>query len=104
MKVNTEKERIPMFWGFGHAIWFLLPLLLLGRLFWLVILAVLIVAAVRWFISRGRHIPAYTFGMPPVQPSALEILRQRYARGEIDAATYDQMRERLENPIEQKQQ
>jgi len=104
MKVNTEKERIPMFWGFGHAIWFLLPLLLLGRLFWLVILAVLIVAAVRWLISRGRHMPVYNFGMPPVQPSALEILRQRYARGEIDAATYDQMRERLENPIEQKQQ
>jgi uncharacterized membrane protein len=34
--------------------------------------------------------------MPPVQPSALDILRQRYARGEIDAATFDHMRERLE--------
>jgi len=30
-------------------------------------------------------------------PSALEILRQRYARGEIDAATFEQMRERLES-------
>ena len=27
---------------------------------------------------------------------AMEILRQRYARGEIDATTFDQMRERLE--------
>jgi len=27
----------------------------------------------------------------------MEILRQRYARGEIDATTFDQMRERLES-------
>ncbi len=42
--------------------------------------------------------PAQNPGTPPAQPSALEILRQRYARGEIDTATYEQMRERLENP------
>ncbi len=30
-------------------------------------------------------------------PDALEILRQRYASGEIDATTFDQMRERLES-------
>jgi len=35
--------------------------------------------------------------MPPQGLSALEILRQRYARGEIDAVTFEQMRERLEN-------
>lgn len=29
------------------------------------------------------------------EPSAEEILRQRYARGEIDATTFEQMRERL---------
>jgi len=27
---------------------------------------------------------------------ALKVLRQRYARGEIDTSTYEQMRERLE--------
>jgi uncharacterized membrane protein len=32
---------------------------------------------------------------PP--PSAEEILRQRYARGEIDAQTYETMRERLQS-------
>jgi putative membrane protein len=35
-------------------------------------------------------------GMPASGPSAMEILRQRFARGEIDTATFEQMRERLE--------
>jgi putative membrane protein len=34
--------------------------------------------------------------MPHTGPDALEILRQRYASGEIDGTTFDQMRERLE--------
>ena len=91
-----------MLWGFGHGLWFLLPLLFLGRFFWIVILALLIGSMIRWF--RYRQVPAYQFGTPPVQPSALEILRQRYARGEIDAATFDQMRERLEAASAPRQQ
>ena len=39
--------------------------------------------------------PYYHPGQPSQSISALEILQQRYARGEIDAATYDQMRNRL---------
>lgn len=87
-----------MFWGFGHGMMFLLPLLFLGKIFWIVILALLIMSVIRWASFRHRHAPFYhlPFGMPPTQPSALEILRQRYARGEIDATTFDQMRERLE--------
>ena len=34
---------------------------------------------------------------PPVAPSSSEILRQRYARCESDAVTFEQMRERLEH-------
>ena len=34
--------------------------------------------------------------LPGSDPTAREILNQRYARGEIDAATFEQMRERLE--------
>ena len=82
-----------MFWGF-HGLWFLLPLLFLGKFFWLVLLGLLIWGVVRRF--SARHTPFYHPGVPPVQPSAMEILRQRYARGEIDAVTFNQMRERLE--------
>jgi uncharacterized membrane protein len=36
----------------------------------------------------------------------MELLRQRYARGEIDGVTFDQMRERIEasQPMQQQQQ
>ena len=96
MQVNVEKERISMMWGFGHGLLLLLPLLFLAKFFWIVILALLIGVMIRQFSFRHRQRFAYHYGMPPVQPSALDILRQRYARGEIDAVTFDQMRERLE--------
>ena len=92
-----------MFWGFGFGL-FLLPLLFLGHFFWFFILLLLIWSLIRVFSFRSGHAPYYhnyygtpRYGVPPVQPSALEILRQRYARGEIDAVTYEQMRERLEH-------
>jgi uncharacterized membrane protein len=41
------------------------------------------------------------FDLEPADPPALEILRQRYAAGEIDAITFEQMRERLEASYQQ---
>lgn len=41
------------------------------------------------------RITAILYGAP-AEPSALEILRRRYAAGEIDAVTFEQMWERLE--------
>jgi putative membrane protein len=74
--------------------WGLLPLL--GTLFWIALLVVLILALLRW-LTASRTIPIIGYQPPPpYQPSAVEILRQRYARGDIDEATYQQMRERLE--------
>jgi putative membrane protein len=67
--------------------------MILVSVFWLAVLGVLIWALARW--QGGR-----TQAPPPPETvsgqSALDILRERYARGEIDATTFEQMRERLE--------
>jgi uncharacterized membrane protein len=82
------KERILMHWGFGF-----LPLI---PLFWIAVLFCLFWSLKRWSGWRNGRMSAWPAGTPPFEPSALEILRRRYARGEIDATTFDQMRERLE--------
>ncbi len=84
--------------GFGWPLW---PHLLwagLAGLFWLGLLGLLIWAALRLF--RRRPVAPYggpwqAYAAPPAGQSAIEILRERYARGEIDAVTFQQMLERL---------
>lgn len=93
-KANLKKESNVMHWGIVHGFW------LLPSLFWLVVMALLIWGAIRWF-NRSNRLHAYYPGTshpgtPPTRLSALEILRQRYARGEIDEITFNQMRERLQ--------
>ncbi len=50
--------------------------------------------------ERKANIPSSPGADLPVNHlSALEILRQRYAHGEIDTATFEQQRERLEASV-----
>lgn len=72
--------------GIGPAIW--LHFALTG-LFWLALMGLIITAVV---VLRRR--PQYPAVVPP-QQSPLDILNARYARGEIDAATYQEMRARI---------
>ncbi len=74
-----------MYWGFGF--WPLFPLI------WIVIVALFCWGAFHRFGWRDRRGPLEA----SFEPDALEILRRRYARGEIDATTFDQVRERLES-------
>jgi uncharacterized membrane protein len=86
---SRKEEILMMFWGYGYG-WPMIGMLI-WNLVWLGLLALLIWLLVRW-IFRATTRPH----LPVDQPSAVEILRQRYARGEIDATTFEQMRERLE--------
>ena len=84
-----------MMWNYGFS-WGGMFLMLLGMALLIALLVVLAWAIIRWLDRRNTVSSTQVPGMPASGPSAMEILRQRYARGEIDTATFEQMRERLE--------
>jgi len=65
-------------WGLG--------MMVLGFLFW-VAMIVALVLGIRWLVRQGR---------PEAGDSALEILRQRYARGEINREEFEAKRKDLQ--------
>jgi len=66
-------EMHPMWWGWG------LGMMAMMFLFWALVIIGLIVG-IRWLLGRGRDERPDT---------ALEILRQRYARGEINKEEFE---------------
>ncbi len=64
--------------GMMGGMWFF------SLLFWILIIAG-VVFIVRWLTERNRDIS------PPTE-SALDVLKKRYARGEIDRDTFEQMK------------
>ena len=70
---------------YGYSVWWILGMGMMV-LFWVAIL-LLAVWAVRSLFPRERR---------SGHDQALEMLRQRYATGEISAAEYEQARARLE--------
>lgn len=83
-----------MMWGYAPGMgWWMV----LSSLFWLVLIGIAVWALVRWVSHQtrtgtGRQMDGTTAG-----PSAQEILRQRFARGEIDGDTFERMRQQLES-------
>ena len=97
----------PGYFPYHHAVgWHLLPHLLgagLMALLWLGLLGLLLWAVFRVIRGRPRWLaggatwpPSTSSTRPASGLSATEILRQRYARGEIDTVTFQQMMERLQ--------
>jgi putative membrane protein len=84
-----------MMWGYGFN-WPSMGLMMLGSTLWVVLLAAIVWAVIRWLNHRTTSPTQHTTMLPGHGPTAREILNQRYARGEIDATTFEQMRERLE--------
>lgn len=68
-------------WGFG----------VIGMVLWWILIVLGIVLLARWLLSgspkRGRHVSG---------DRALVILRERYARGEIDKQAYEERKRDLE--------
>ena len=86
-----------MMWGYGFS-WGGMWLMLLSMGLFIALLVVVVWAIIRWLDRRTSPSGLTNANTPPTSsgPSALEILGQRYARGEIDTATFEQMRERLD--------
>ena len=77
----------PMMWGWG---WYGM---IFGPLFMIIVLAAVIVVAVlavRWL--GGPWSAAGAPPHPPASRPALDILNERFARGEIDQAEYEAKR------------
>jgi uncharacterized membrane protein len=83
----------PLVNGFGLGPGMILSAL--STLFLVALFIGLVWALLGWIIPTIRPMLTDIFGQTSTDPSALEILRQRYAAGEIDTYTFEQMRERL---------
>jgi putative membrane protein len=83
LPVAVEAQERPWDWGW-HPMWGMwgawgIGMMLVMLTFWVLVIVGL-VALVRWLATQGRESRTDT---------ALEILRQRYARGEINKDEFD---------------
>jgi len=74
-------------WGGGWLGWIMMIL------FWVLIVAG-VVALVKWLVTSSR---SSEVGRPSGGSSALDILKERYARGEITKDEFQQMRKDLQS-------
>ncbi len=81
--------------GGGFVWWPGMLLSVLSILFLAALFIGLAWALLRWLMPTIRPMLADIFGMKSTAYSALEILRQRYAAGEIDTETFEYMQGRL---------
>src|SRR5712692_1513157 len=91
---EQESEDISIMWGYDFGWGWLL--MSIGMVLWIALLVVLVWAVIRWLERKTSTSGPQETSIPASGPSALEILQQRYVRGEIDTATFEQTRERLE--------
>lgn len=83
-----------MMCGYGFSGWTWGAMLIMIVL--MIALAVgLIWALVHWLNRKARLPAPHESSSLEYEPSSLEVLQQRYAHGEIDTATFENMRERL---------
>ncbi len=76
-----------MMWGGG---WFLMPLMMV---FWFALMVGAVILIVRWLGASGRAEPRRN----KPGADALNLLRARFAKGEIDKAEFEERRALLES-------
>ena len=81
-----------MHWWYTNGWWGGWVMMISMILFWVLVI-VGIVILIRWLATRT---PGVFPGAPAGGPSAIEILKQRYALGEITREQFQQMRRDLE--------
>jgi putative membrane protein len=69
--------------------------MVLSSVFWLMLIGIAVWALVRWVSYLTQPGPHQLANHAPTGPSADEILRQRFARGEIDSETFERLRQQL---------
>lgn len=78
------------YYGSGMGWW-----MVLSSLFWLVLVGIAVWALVRFLSQRTNSSSWQDTTSLSSGPSAEEILRQRFARGEIDGDTFQRMHAQL---------
>jgi putative membrane protein len=73
----------------GFGLWFLIAIVV-NAAFWIGLVAVIILG-IRWLIRRDE----VNRSTRPGEDTAMELLRQRFARGEIDAAEFEERKRAL---------
>lgn len=74
-------------WGFGMGFGWIFMIL-----FWILVV-IGIVALVKWVFNASHK----TKKMPPHEKPPLEILKERYARGEIDKKEFEEKKHDLQD-------
>ena len=72
----------------GNGAWMMNGMWLISSLFWILIIAG-VVLLVRWLTERNGQ------GKTSLTESPLDILKKRYAKGEIDKEAFQQMKQDL---------
>jgi len=86
-------------WGYGVGYHYGSGMMYGGGIFgWLMMILVIVlvvaigIGLVRWLFARGHRPPP---GSPAPRKNALDILEERYARGEIDKDEFEEKRKTL---------
>ena len=82
-------------WGGGFVSWPGMLLSALSTLFLVALFIGLVGVLLGLIMPTIKPMLTDIFGTKSTEASALEILRMRYAAGEIDSVTFEQMQERL---------